>query len=112
MPDIVPKPAHLSPHPGRSAVQQSYLTRRCRQWKLVKLALDGTERGFTKIDRSSSNPKSAPEGAAPHAAAACQNWQVDRVLRVPGLWHIAKVCCKAKLSRNRSIADIEQAASH
>ena len=25
-------------------------------------------------------------------------------------WHIAKFCCKAKVSRNRSIADIEQAA--
>jgi len=26
--------------------------------------------------------------------------------------HIAKFCCEAKLSRNRGIADIEQAAPH
>src|SRR5450631_1490464 len=43
----------LSPHSRRLAAQQSYLTRRCRQWKSAKLALDRNQARFDR-DRAFS----------------------------------------------------------
>ena len=80
MPDIIPKPAHLSPHPGpfgRAAILSDSPLPSMEVGKAQPLI--GTERGLTEIEWSPSNPKSG----SPFATRRCGSTRWRRHCSLP-----------------------------